>query len=929
MALNVVNELLSMKRAPTAFSSLDKLMGLARTRASELTDKDSIYRKSYSSRVPLFRLPRKERVKEIATLHLSRGVQVVTAIYSALSVDGPLEQRDPDWSSVENRHFVCDLALLDIKDLMIPWVKETTAYCACLSYRQTETNGDSLRDVLNTIAPLQLTSLCFRRPGHLGPGDLSKISSWLMAPRRDTPGPSSYYERVRRIGENVTYIKRACPPMLRHVIEGELRKHEARIAREVNNVAPSPEGTEVRDRIKEAIDEIVRRVFRDRSFEPEEQFPSSNASFSTTRRQGGAMGELFGGCTVPFPTIPVPCFLAGSTLDYMVVDDRGQPYCVEVRKSAATQWVLHDWTAGLNATLHHRGSTLHGDDAIRISARPFPIPEPCKIRVITLGEAVEYQRLLSVQKFLWSCVSSFTTFEFTGKPVTDWQRVLDPSEARELCSSGKSLLSGDFSAATDNLDPELSEYVWAAIGRTVWVNDGAGRVPLSLSRWAPLVRQGLTGHSIHYGDRVVPQTWGQLMGSPVSFPILNIVNAATTVVALREHDRAQGERVRSALFYLRTAHVRTNGDDLFFVCPDDCYARWKAVVASAGLKPSLGKNFLSKEFCVINSEMRSLVRAEGPLPAGCDLVPLAWRYESFVNLPILYGMEAKGPNAGKSVLDQLRWWDLEALALSLVDGLDPRDERYARRLTMFERYHRSVLAKVPAGVDWHVPHELGGVGIPAYEGVHPPSEDACRRAGWLACLDAVKRVKCVTPPTSKLVDFWGWIQKQALRRERVVLTRVRQRTDLLLPQRLKDLKRKVGTADLANLVRVFHDVALDTETSPPIDFSREDMWSLAEWISVQYGTEGPKWVKEAQFYYYSSVPEGIAFLKASREHSDTAEAQASVLQRRVQWQVRRQLAAARSSGMKPMKWKNMALWQSNGEIEEVSYAARYTSPVLL
>jgi hypothetical protein len=251
---------------------------------------------------------------------------------------------------------------------------------------------------------------------------------------------------------------------------------------------------------------------------------------------------------------------------------------------------------------------------------------------------------------------------------------------------------------------------------------------------------------------------------------------------------------------------------------------------------------------------------------------------------------------------------------------------------MFERYHRPVLAKVPSGVDWHTPKELGGVGIPAYTGVHPPSEDACRRAAWLACLDPMKRVRNITPPTSKLVDFFGWVQKQAMRREQVVRTRVVQRDYLLLPERLRNLKRNLGKAATAHLVRTFWDAVQEAST---VDTSVDISQGRLDELPLIYGQPQCQIEKlsepvlNAIRWYHLFVKEGIEYIEAVKGHTNTAEAQATVLQGRYQWQVRKQLALARRSALSPMKWENMYLWQSNGEIEELHADARYTSPVLL
>jgi hypothetical protein len=158
------------------------------------------------------------------------------------------------------------------------------------------------------------------------------------------------------------------------------------------------------------------------------------------------------------------------------------------------------------------------------------------VRVVTIAEAEPYQKVLPIQKWLWRKITEHRVFKYVGQPIgQEWAEELDLNggPVAQLLRDGGRFVSGDFSAATDNLDPALTEYAWECICECASVEDEHGVLPLSLSPFAGLVKKALTGHCLDYGGPVImDQTWGQLMGSPVSFPLLNIINAATTAVSM-------------------------------------------------------------------------------------------------------------------------------------------------------------------------------------------------------------------------------------------------------------------------------------------------------------------------------------------------------------------------------------------------------------
>ena len=87
---------------------------------------------------------------------------------------------------------------------------------------------------------------------------------------------------------------------------------------------------------------------------------------------------------------------------------------------------------------------------------------------------------------------------------------------------------------------------------------------------------------------------GQLMGSPLSFPILCSINVASYRATLAEYMGRDME--------MNDLPVLLNGDDICFMANDVFYALWKKWITRAGFTLSLGKNYISPNYVTINSQ---------------------------------------------------------------------------------------------------------------------------------------------------------------------------------------------------------------------------------------------------------------------------------------------------------------------------------------
>lgn len=340
------------------------------------------------------------------------------------------------------------------------------------------------------------------------------------------------------------------------------------------------------------------------------------------------------------------------------------------------------------------------DGKFRISrvmmASPVAVTEPCKVRVVTKGPEHAYWYLRGIQKFLWRTLSEHPCFELIGKPISEEYL------CRRFADTIKShfFVSGDYVASTDNLLAKLSR----AAMRTIALCSGFSGFDESLCV------QALIGHTLEYTKkgpdgkklrRRQRQTNGQLMGSPVSFPILCVVNAAICRHAIESSSEDE------SLVLLRDAPLAVNGDDCLFTVPDEKgFRTWEKWCAAGGLSSSVGKTYLSRKFVQLNSTSY-LVRREpfiGPLPAGSR----RGRVVVFEHCPYPnYGMVSPfDPKGGQ----ERTLANLPSLAQQFIEGFGPVERDHL--MTFFISQHRSLLATAPQGMSWWLPVHLGGLGLP-------------------------------------------------------------------------------------------------------------------------------------------------------------------------------------------------------------------------
>jgi hypothetical protein len=242
-----------------------------------------------------------------------------------------------------------------------------------------------------------------------------------------------------------------------------------------------------------------------------------------------------------------------------------------------------------------RDLTVHASPETNFRAKVIGLPEPLKIRTITAGPESAYYTASYLQKFVHGALRRHDVFRLIGQPLalSDMHRTF----FRPL-QAGEFFVSGDYKSATDLISARLSN-----VCAREWCQ--ATGIPAHLEE---LFVTALTGHTVQQGKKVGQQANGQLMGSPVSFPVLCIINAALTRYALEVRYDTVGKTP------LGKYPLLINGDDVAFVTDKDGYELWKIITRLGGLQFSLGKNFTSPDFLVLNSCMFELTGRRCPKP---------------------------------------------------------------------------------------------------------------------------------------------------------------------------------------------------------------------------------------------------------------------------------------------------------------------------
>lgn len=307
------------------------------------------------------------------------------------------------------------------------------------------------------------------------------------------------------------------------------------------------------------------------------------------------------------------------------------------------------------------------------------LDEPGKIRVITVGPGRLYTKVRPVQAFLlkqWKETPYSTMSETFVDKLKEYTVSSNPLEG--------SWLSGDYKAATDLLNGDVGRLALKRVLKncSLYTHSlGQAAVQCFKPAW------------VHYPDgEIRRQVDGQLMGNPLSFPILCILNLSCALrsLAISEGYHDPSDLPRGWVKTVRPLFI--NGDDILFRASRLEYQLWLENAGEIGLSMSPGKNIYSSKFLMINSIM---FYADGtPVP--------------YLNQSLLYDHHIKG--GVRETTNIAANWDKVVRWITDSESV----EKLAR---WFCVGNRSQLGRVRVNrlrsytPNWQVPVYLGGRGI--------------------------------------------------------------------------------------------------------------------------------------------------------------------------------------------------------------------------
>jgi len=343
--------------------------------------------------------------------------------------------------------------------------------------------------------------------------------------------------------------------------------------------------------LKKYIDKQVKTLFRGKKFRFEDHLkvylPSVNSNYTNTREELGTLGIFNNDPGFPLQTgenyispyyHPDSLFVREDLADVAPVlpeevpefDYRGEPITQDPYAV-----VYNDFELRKRYNTHYEYCIDRALDE-QAMVQVMALAEPLKIRTISKGPPWTYYVLKPLQKFLLKSLQSRSEFVLTGTPVTDGLI----TSVFGFLPEGTRFLSGDYSAATDNMYRFVSKQICKSIGEACELPEYLGA----------LLTKALIDHIYLHDGKTYPQRTGQLMGSIVSFPVLCIANYC----AIKLSQELSGNEGLPFLI---------NGDDnvsayksnsMYVTC-------WNKVTSAFGFFESIGKTYDHESFLCINS----------------------------------------------------------------------------------------------------------------------------------------------------------------------------------------------------------------------------------------------------------------------------------------------------------------------------------------
>jgi hypothetical protein len=308
-------------------------------------------------------------------------------------------------------------------------------------------------------------------------------------------------------------------------------------------------------------------------------------------------------------------------------------------------------------------------------------------------------------------------------------------------------VSGDYSAATDNLKIHYTRAAFEVFLEHSECSENSKQ----------LLRSVLYEHEVHYGPQMVKineeliklnpeltslkpfvQQTGQLMGSVLSFPILNVCNFIAYWISL---ERYFGEEIRD----WKSLPVLCNGDDILFHTNTDHYEHWKQCIKEVGFELSMGKNYVHESLMTVNSKLfyEKKQSSMGFKNQG-QLTEV-----NFYNVGLLFGnskvCDNREASVKKKVSSSKNNYEVPDCPFSseyncVIEGSTNKERAHK----MFIHYHKDSVEKYTdkGRISLSLPLHLGGLGCNVPESVGYLTEAQTRVAMFLS--DRIRQLEDVT-----------------------------------------------------------------------------------------------------------------------------------------------------------------------------------------
>jgi len=463
--------------------------------------------------------------------------------------------------------------------------------------------------------------------------------------------------------------------------------------------------------ICEELRRTVQEAFGEKKYTPEDSmesfFPSTKSNYLKTRSKGGAVGAVMSS-----EGLRVLKVQNGTLISFRVEGKtwRSRRLVMDDTNLSEKWRQLYEYMVD---------EALSEDKKVKLVA----LAEALKVRVISKGPVFTYTVLKPLQKWMWKILQRHPSgaFRLVGEEISAGYLEDQIGELRE----GEKYLSGDYKAATDNLNPLFSDTVVDELNKHI-----------QDKRIQRLFKASLTGHLIENPKNpkeFKPQQWGQLMGSITSFPILCLVNA-TLCRLVRETD--VGRKLT-----LDTAKISINGDDCVFRATEFGRDLWERLARHSGMAPSIGKYFFASEFLNMNSAQFSVEAAY------CDLSEEGKRKPHVrflhqtpqINMGLLVG-QGRSTSGKLEKIEVSDWGTLNSIsknAHSLVNGCAEEDRERVFKAYQNANWDTLTGGKTPQErkkkgltIPWFLPEHLGGLGLPTFPNYYVEKDGKLERP-WM------------------------------------------------------------------------------------------------------------------------------------------------------------------------------------------------------